>query len=106
MMEEKNNGAEIYYSDTDSLVTSKEMNPEKVGNEYGKWLSEGKISRGIYLQEKMYSELGVRWDELEQQFKEYEKTKAKGVIKEARMLDYKQFEMFYMSLIDGEQKIK
>ncbi|MGE2624297.1 hypothetical protein ACQH8C_24410, partial [Escherichia coli] len=48
MMEEKNNGAEIYYSDTDSLVTSKEMNPEKVGNEYGKWLSEGKISRGIY----------------------------------------------------------
>ncbi|HFJ9245027.1 TPA: DNA polymerase [Bacillus cereus] len=106
MMEEMKNGAEIYYSDTDSLVTSKEMNPDKVGNEYGKWLPEGKISRGIYLQEKMYSELGVRWDELKQEFEEYEKTKAKGIIKDARMLDYKQFESFYMSLIDGEQKIK
>ncbi|PGZ45130.1 hypothetical protein COE56_27875 [Bacillus anthracis] len=106
LMEEKANGAEIYYTDTDAIVTSKEMNPAKVGNEYGKWLPEGKISRGIYLQEKMYSELGIKWNELEQIHEFYEKTKAKGVIKDARELDYKQFEEFYMSLIDGEKKIK
>lgn len=106
IMEEIADGADIAYCDTDAIVTSKQMNPNKVGNQYGDWKEEGRISKGLYLQEKMYSETGYRWNELLQMHEIFEKTKAKGIIKDAKLLDYEQMESFYMSLINGEQKVQ
>jgi hypothetical protein len=45
----------LYYSDTDSLVLSKELNENIVGNGLGEWKLEGEIKKGIFIRPKLYT---------------------------------------------------
>jgi hypothetical protein len=45
----------LYYSDTDSLILAKRLNPDLIGNELGKWKLEAEIKKGIFIRPKLYA---------------------------------------------------
>lgn len=47
-------GGQIYYTDTDSIVTSIPLPAEYIGNELGKFKLEHKIKRGYFISSKLY----------------------------------------------------
>lgn len=49
------NGGEIYYSDTDSIVTNIKLSEDKISKtEIGKLKLEHKIDRGVFINTKVY----------------------------------------------------
>jgi len=88
------NGGEIFYSDTDSLVTSIPLPDELMGFDLGKFKLEYKIKRAFFITSKTYY---IETDEGE------EIIKSKGVL--SKSLTVKDFEdMYYHSKNSVGQK--
>ena len=50
----KKKGNLIYYTDTDSIVTNKPLDPSLIGTELGKFKLEHKVQRGYFISSKTY----------------------------------------------------
>lgn len=83
---------EVYYCDTDSVVTTAELPPDWVDNdELHKWKCEKQIESGIFLKPKVYTEI-----ELGENNKQIVDVKFKGVSKDTqRLLTYEFYEHLY-----------
>ena len=89
-------GGNVYYCDTDSIVSDIPMNPDLVdGSKLGFWDLEGTPKKGLFLRPKVYTEL----------FEEKDPTiKFKGVSRETQStLDYDFYEQLYADLVDGSK---
>lgn len=85
----RNLGGEIYYSDTDSIVTNIKLPNDIVGNELGKFKLEYRIKRAIFISSKIYL--------LELENGSYIK-KAKGIKRDS--LTLKDYEDLYFNKMD------
>lgn len=85
-------GGEIYYTDTDSLVTNIPLPDEFVGKDIGMFKLEHKIIRGYFISSKLYCI--VVWDE--------EKNKEKVIIKSKGVYSTKLNENDFISLLNNE----
>ena len=88
-------GAEIYYCDTDSIVTNLEIDSiYRDQKEYGKWALERKISEGIFILPKLYAELEENGNEV---------LKSKGIVKEhMKSVIFRDYEKFYEYMVKGQ----
>ena len=55
-----NKGGNIYYSDTDSIVTNIPLNPELVGNKIGQFKLEHKLKKAYFITSKTYILINTR----------------------------------------------
>lgn len=92
-----NKGGNIYYTDTDSIVTDKPLDSNLVGSEIGLFKLEHKIKEGYFISAKTYA-LSVYNDK-----KPYV-IKVKGILKES--VTYKMFEDAYKGIdIKGTKRM-
>lgn len=89
-------GANIYYCDTDSMVTDRPLPADMVDDKiYGKWKLERTINEGIFLQPKFYAE--------QVSDGKYE-LKSKGLLKQYReTLSYESYKDLYEKAKRGEE---
>jgi len=91
-------GAEIYYCDTDSIVTNLEIEPEFCHEKkYGLWALERTITEGIFILPKLYAELEINGKEI---------LKSKGLIKSyIESVKYEDYKKIYKSMVRRENYI-
>ena len=90
-------GGNVYYGDTDSMVTDIPLPPELVhDSKLGFWKEEGKPLKGLFLRPKVYTELHE---------KEKPTIKFKGVSRDTqKTLDYDFYEHLYSELVEGKHE--
>lgn len=86
---------DVYYCDTDSLVTSMRLPPTIVDdNIYGKWKLERIAEKGIYLLPKLYAEKTPTYDLL----------KSKGIVRKyMNSIEFDDYYKFYQYMQRGER---
>lgn len=86
-------GGQIYYTDTDSIVTNIPLPEEYIGNDIGQFKLEYKIIRGYFISSKLYCL--VVWDK--------EKNKEKVVIKAKGVYGSRLTEKDFITLLNNEE---
>ena len=89
-------GGNVYYCDTDSIVSDIELDPAIVDeSRLGAWKLEGKPIKGLFIRPKVYTEM----------FEDENPTiKFKGVSRETQeQLDFTFYESIYSDLVDGSE---
>lgn len=91
-------GSEIYYCDTDSLVTSIPITSNFCHkNEYGKWKLEREVAEGIYILPKLYAEKEEGGEEI---------LKSKGIIYGyMKQISIAKYHDFYKNMVNAEDVI-
>ena len=91
-------GGNVYYCDTDSIVSDIEFNPSIVNSsKLGFWDCEGKPLQGIFLRPKVYSEILDKVDPDTK--KNLVNVKFKGITRETqKTLDFDSYEHLYQEL--------
>lgn len=94
-----NNGGQVFYCDTDSIVSNIPLPSEIVDDsKLGYWALEGEPIKGVFLRPKVYTEVYE---------KEPETIKFKGVSKETQeSLDFSFYEELLNDLIEEEKDFK
>lgn len=89
-------GGNVYYCDTDSIVSDIPMSPDIVdGSKIGYWDLEGEPTRGIFIKPKVYTEL---FDD------KPDTVKFKGISRETQKdLDFNFYETLYQDILEEKK---
>ena len=88
------NNGQVYYCDTDSIVTDIPLPADIVHDkEYGKWKIERKVKHGLFILPKLYAEVSDDGEEI---------LKSKGIVKQfMKTTTFADYECYYRSMVKG-----